>query len=227
MHRAFPIAVRAGIASGPGSWPEATNNVRRPIGGRVVHHEHPHLESARHLGGEQALERPGQERPRLNVGRMTSTIITGLPRAAGRWPWPPPARAPWRRTTRRRPVLSLFRACRKDPPRRRAWTPIRMRIGQRCLDGGERLDRGFADRSRIGQKPDVLFADVRAAKELRDVNADERSIAQQVFESSRTVVRDHDVGRSQVRADVGIRHQVSGLPLHQAGQAAGQSMPPE
>ncbi len=44
------------------AWPEAADDVRRPVGRRVVHHEHPHLESARHLGGEQALERPGQER---------------------------------------------------------------------------------------------------------------------------------------------------------------------
>ena len=106
------------------AWPEAANNARRPIGGPVVHHEHPHLESARHLGGEEALERPGQER--LAIERRQDHVDDHqmLPRVAGRWPWPPPARTPWRRTTRRRPVRWLIPAWGKDPPPRRTWTPI-------------------------------------------------------------------------------------------------------
>ena len=51
------------------------------------------------------------------------------------------------------------------------------------------------------------------------MNADERSIAQQIFESSRAVIRDHDIGRCQIRADVGIGHEVSRLSFHQRAEA--------
>ena len=60
------------------------------------------------------------------------------------------------------------------------------------------------------------------------MNADEWPVEQQVFESSRTVVRDHDVGRSQVRADVGISARgIPGFPFISSLRRAAQSMPPE
>ena len=151
----------------------------------------------------------------LNAGMITLTV--GMPH---------PFRMTWRKSRARssRMAAARARSPRRAPPRtrrspclarwKRSAATARLvadrecRIGERPLDGGDRIV-DFARRlGHFREQRDVIAMDVGEFDQLRDVNPDDRPIEQQVFEPAGAVVGDHHVGRGQKRADVGRGGQV-------------------